>query len=89
MSVGGDAEARIGELERALQARADEVARLMKLVDARSRELIAVKERSKRQAQLVGARTAIALLAQHGTLERAAPQMLEAFRGLDLQSGEL
>jgi serine phosphatase RsbU (regulator of sigma subunit) len=76
-----DPDARIAALERAV-ARQKIVAReLEKIVEDRTRELYLAMERIKRQARLVGTRTAIALLAEHGTLQAAAPSVLAAFAG--------
>jgi serine phosphatase RsbU (regulator of sigma subunit) len=78
MVLPGNPATRIAALERALQVEKAAAIELRKLLEARTRELELARERSRRQARLVGARTAIAILAQHGTLERAAPRMLEA-----------
>src|SRR5688572_9567558 len=65
-------------LERALHREKTAVVELEKLVHKRTHEVALALQRVKKQSYLIAARTAIALLAQHGTLERAAPRLLEA-----------
>jgi serine phosphatase RsbU (regulator of sigma subunit) len=74
-----DPASRIAALERALQRQQAVSRDLERLVEDRTRDLFLAMERIKVQGRLVGARTAIALLGQHGTLEDAAPHMLKTF----------
>jgi serine phosphatase RsbU (regulator of sigma subunit) len=74
-----DPAARIAALERMLNRQKAATRELEKLVEDRTRELYLAMERVTRQGRLVGARTAIALLAEYGSLEAAAPRMLPAF----------
>lgn len=74
-----DPAARIDALERQLQRQRAVTKELESLVENRTRELFMAMEKVKRQARLVGARTAIALLGEHGSLEDAAPHMLREF----------
>ncbi|MDX2091687.1 MAG: GAF domain-containing SpoIIE family protein phosphatase [Kofleriaceae bacterium] len=73
---------RIRGLEQALLLRVKEARELRALAEGLSREL--AHERGKHQSRLFGSEFATSLLAQHGNLERAAPQMLEAI-GLELE----
>ena len=68
--------ARVPILERSLGRQKAVTQELEKRVENRTRELYLAIEKVKRQARLVGARTAIALLGQYGSLLRAAPAML-------------
>src|SRR5262245_62188303 len=49
---------------------------LQQVLDVRTRELAEATDKLKRQTRLVGMRSAVALLGEHGTLERAAPHLL-------------
>lgn len=71
--------ARVPALERSVHRHKAAAQELERLVEDRTRELYLAIEKIKRQARLVGARTAIALLGEHGSLLRAAPHMLRAF----------
>jgi serine phosphatase RsbU (regulator of sigma subunit) len=85
-----DPKVRIAALERALQRQRTVSRELEKLVEDRTRELYVAMERVKRQARLVGARTALALLGECGTLAAAGPRMLAAFgEELDWQVAHL
>ncbi len=74
-----DVDNRIAVLERALQRQKAASRELEQILENRTRELFLAMERSKRQARLVGARTAIVRLAEHRSLEAAAPSIFEAF----------
>jgi serine phosphatase RsbU (regulator of sigma subunit) len=79
MAESDESRVRIGVLERALGRQKAVARELEQLVEDKTRELFFAMERIKRQARLVGARTALGLLAEYETLERAAPRMLDAF----------
>ncbi len=64
-----------GQLETAQEM----IRQLEHAIADRTRELHIAVETIRRQARLVGMRTAIALVREHGTLLRAAPSMLRAF----------
>jgi serine phosphatase RsbU (regulator of sigma subunit) len=78
MVAPGDLAARVAELERLLHAQRTATHELERLVHHRTADLRLATERANQLSRLVGTRTALVLLAQHGTLERAAPNILEA-----------
>jgi serine phosphatase RsbU (regulator of sigma subunit) len=71
-----EAARRIAELEHALALQKQAQRVLQQALDVRTRELADATDKIKRQTRLVGMRSAIALLGEHGTLERAAPHLL-------------
>jgi serine phosphatase RsbU (regulator of sigma subunit) len=73
-----EATRRIAELEHALSMQKQAHRVLQQALDVRTRELADATDKIKRQTRLVGMRSAIALLGEHGTLERAAPHLLGA-----------
>jgi serine phosphatase RsbU (regulator of sigma subunit) len=78
MATPDDPTSRIAALQQVLHREKAVTVELEKRLHSQTRELKLAIQQVKRQARQIGARTAIALLAQHATLERAAPSMLEA-----------
>jgi serine phosphatase RsbU (regulator of sigma subunit) len=75
-NLPSDPARRVAELEHALAMQKAAQRVLQQVLDVRTRELAEATDRLKRQTRLVGTRSAVALLGEHGTLERAAPHLL-------------